>query len=173
MPYCPNCGSPVKPEERYCFKCGTKIVPVTEPLGGDPGLTDSEFDRHSSDEIDRGIKSRDYEPGRYDRDRIAEKETAQPQPYPPQGRGSPYDSQEGYRKADESVQDQPPVPPQAGVYPGQVQQPQPQVPAKPKHRILSGVGKILEIILYLGFILVALVAIYLLYQFANSINFGV
>ncbi len=31
MPYCPNCGSPFKPGERYCFKCGAKIAPITEP----------------------------------------------------------------------------------------------------------------------------------------------
>ncbi len=181
MPYCPNCGSPVKPEERYCFSCGTKIVPVTEPLAEDTGLADPVYDEHTSDRRDRQIEGSDYEAGRYDGDRTADRETAEPRPYPPQGSDTPYDSQEKYSKAPEPIENQPPLPPISGAqqYPPNQQAPlqqpppQPQVPARPSHSILSGIGKILEIILYLGFILIAVAGLYLLYKFANSIgNFG-
>lgn len=181
MPYCPNCGSPVKPEERYCFSCGTKIVPATEPSSGGPGLADTVSDEHAPDERDRQIEGSDNEAGRYEKDRIAERETAELRPYPPQDRDAPYDSQEKYSKAPEPIENQPPLPPSSGApqipqnqqVPLQQPPPQPQVPARPSHSILSGIGKILEIILYLGFILIALAGLYLLYKFSNSIgNFG-
>ncbi len=181
MPYCPNCGSPVKPEERYCFSCGTKIVPVTGPSTGCPELADPVSGEPAPDERGRQVESSDHEAGRYEKDRAAERETAELQPYPPQDRGAPYDSQEKYSKAPEPIENQPPLPPSSGApqipqnqqVPRKQHPPQPQVPPRPGHSILSGIGKILEIILYLGFILIALAGLYLLYKFSNSIgSFG-
>lgn len=30
--FCPNCGDPVRPDERFCDKCGTNMTPVAPPV---------------------------------------------------------------------------------------------------------------------------------------------
>ncbi len=191
MPYCPNCGAPIKAGERYCFGCGTKIVPVAEYGNKNAGLGSPEFDEQMVQEAGDGFGRKD-EQDRYKRESMAEERSGEIREEISAGRGPSgvqdsryrreddaiqgYDSQGGYRKPDEKMQDQPLPPPteapQEHVYQQvPVQQPpaQVQVPVKPKRSVLSCIAKILEIIVYLGFIAAAGVAIYLLYEFSKNL----
>lgn len=201
MPYCPNCGAPVKAGERYCFGCGTKIVPAGESAGQNTGLGSPEYcegcpENNTTRDDERlrtpGFGSNEYEQDGYEREKMTNADESEIDDgsrrvsYDSEERSKrdgmmrDYESQEKYRRPDEMVQNQP-LPPVAGVpqeqTPGQVPPQQPpvmvQVPAKPKHSFLSAVAKILEIIVYLAFIGAALAGIYLLYQFAESAFLGI
>ncbi len=202
MPYCPNCGAPIKAGERYCFGCGTKIVPAGEPAGQNTCPCSPEYcegcPENNTIRDDERLRTpefgnNEYEQDGYERERIpgadeseidyAKNQTGRRREYDDlqessrrDGMMRDYESQERYRRGEEMAPDQP-LPPPAGVpqeqTPGQVPLQQPpvmvQAPAKPKRSFLSSVGKILEILVYLGFIGAAVAAIYLLYQFAESI----
>ncbi|RLG12922.1 MAG: hypothetical protein DRN71_05600 [Candidatus Nanohalarchaeota archaeon] len=197
MPYCPNCGAPVKAGERYCFSCGTKIVPVGESAGQNTNFGNPEYcegcpENNTNRDDERlktpGFGSNEYDRDGYERERMANTDKSEldernrrvsydsEEMSRREGMARDYESQERYRRGEEMAPDQP-LPPPAGVpqeqIPGQIPPQQPpvmvRVPAKPKRSFLSSVAKILEILVYLGFIGAALAAIYLLYQFADSI----
>ena len=203
MTYCPNCGAVVKAGERYCFGCGTKIVPAGEPAGQNTGAGSPEY----CEGCPENNTNRDYERSRTQESGSNEPEQKEYERESMTGTGESevddgsrrasydseervrrdgmirdYDSQERYRRPDERVQEQP-LPPPVGApqeqIPGQVP-PQPQqvpvmvqVPAKPKRSFLSVVAKILEIVVYLAFIGAAVAGIYLLYTFAESAFLGI
>ncbi len=201
MTYCPNCGALVKAGERYCFGCGTKIVPAGEPTGQNAGMGSPEYcegcpenNTITDEERLRTPESGSNEPGQegYERERMAgtdesgidegnrrvsydsEERTRR------DGMMRDYGSQDRYRKGEELAPDQPLPPPVGapqGQIPGQVPVQQVpvmvQVPVKPKRSFLSGVAKILEIIVYLAFIGAAVAGIYLLYTFAESAFLGI
>ena len=195
MPYCPNCGSPFKPGERYCFKCGAKIAPITDPQDIEDIRAPEPIEQNGTDQQD--IQNDDYGT---EEDYLREKyskilnanagkkeynDETERRTYPPhkQERGYPNDPPDPDRYIRENRQfragQQYPPPPQ-GAYPVQtgtpypqapVQQPtaQPQVPERPKRSILSAFAKILEILVYIGFIAAAAVGIYLLWTFTQNI----
>ena len=197
MLYCPTCGAPIKAGERYCFGCGTKIIPA----GQNASLCSPEYcegcPENNTIRDDEGLRTpgfgnNKYNPREYKRERIsgaddreidyAKNQTGNRREYDDLQESSrrdrmmsDYESQERYRRGEEMASDQP-LPPLAVPQeqtPGQISPQQPPVivqdPAKPKRSFLSYVGTILEILVYLGFIGAAVTAIYLLYQFAGSI----
>ena len=190
MPYCPNCGSPFKPGERYCFKCGAKIIPITEPQDIEDArapepVMQNEADQQDIQDDNYGTED-DYLREKYGKILNAEKKEYNDEKerrlYPPrqQERGYPDNPPDRYRRENEKFRagQQYPPPPQ-GAYPVQtetypqvpVQQPAapPQVPERPKRNILSTFARLLEILVYLGFLAAAAVGIYLLWTFTQNI----
>ncbi|MFH1127342.1 MAG: zinc ribbon domain-containing protein [archaeon] len=170
MPYCPNCGALLKPGERYCFTCGTKVVPAVESQGANQPFIEPIDEQTTPDREDiPPFKGEDYGPEEYENDE-AMGETTETE-YPNTQRVPPRNNMNMNRQQ---------FPPQEGMPPRQPHQQapalqpqiQPQVPVKQKTGILSIIARILEIIFYLGLIVAVGVGIYLLYQFAGTVSFN-
>ncbi len=138
MPYCPNCGAPVKAGERYCFGCGTKIVPAGESAGQNTGLGSPEYcegcpENNTMRDDERlrtpGFGSNEYEQDGYEREKMTNVDESEidegsrrvsydSEERPKRdGMMRDYESQEKYRRPDEMAQNQP-LPPRCRRWQG-------------------------------------------------------
>lgn len=190
MPYCPNCGSPFKSGERYCFKCGAKIAPVTEHSDIKDTIAPELSARNGADLQD--FKNDDYRTEddylreKYSKRLNAEKkeynDEIERRAYPQnqQDRDNPDDFPDRYTRENERSRGGQQYPHPQSAYPTYtgasyqqvpIQPPtaNPQVHEKPKRSFLSTFAKVLEILVYIGFIAAAAVGIYLLWTFTQNI----
>lgn len=160
MKYCPNCGSPVKADEKYCFRCGTKILQENEPAEIEPIPEEQHRESSRREYSDVGAQAEDVHPYEREevivpneRERISRDGRENDYKYSPEQRPITDNVQRNY------VQQKVPV-----------QQPQPivPVPLKPRHHILSTLVKILEVFFYLGLLVAIGIGIIILYNFANG-----
>ncbi len=195
MPYCPNCGAPVKAGEKYCFGCGTKIVSDGEQAWQNAGTGSPEYceggcnnNTSMNDERLRTPQTSSNESGQagYERERATGADGNNNYAGSMRGTYNSEDrtrrdgmignqgSQERYGRGEDSVQEQPlPLVTVVPEVQAPIQQPPAiQVPDKPKQGFMSTVAKVLEILVYLGFIGAALAAIYLLYIFSQTAFVG-
>lgn len=188
MPYCPNCGSPFKPGERYCFKCGAKFAPITESISIEDVRAPEISAQSGTDQLD--FQNDDYRTeDDYLREKYSKRLNAENKEYNDgmdrrtypqnqQDRDYPDDSPNRYRRENEQFRGGQQYPPPQGAYTTGAshqqmanQQPttNPQIPEKPKRSVLSTFARVLEILVYIGFIAAAAVGIYLLWTFTQNI----